>query len=433
MPTARARRLALAQAVLAGLLVLAAIAHVHRYLAPFEDSYITYRYAENLAHGLGPVYNAGERVEGATSLLWVFWLGAVSWLGGAVPAFSVAASVIAALALLPLTSLLQRRLQGERGVPLFAPAFVAASGTWAYYAGTGMETTTFAAVITGAGVLFCEPTRKRAAWAAILLGVGTWLRPEGVGYLVAFLFALASRRESRRGVLPAGGIALSLFLPFLWWRVSYYGAWLPNTYHAKAAFGPELLWRGAEHLVEYLTLHGGGLGLLGLGLLLRKERWSGPAAVLTCWCTAALLNTLLVGGDTFAFHRFLLPAVPALGASLGLAFTAPAGTREPSRVARALSLLGKVNAAVENARRIRVLQKEHGSFSAWLDAHHPLPPDEWRKLFKRTFVFTGGEIVGSFLLSTGYLPGAHEESCPVFRKVLKARPAWTREGKRVRG
>jgi DNA-3-methyladenine glycosylase I len=93
----------------------------------------------------------------------------------------------------------------------------------------------------------------------------------------------------------------------------------------------------------------------------------------------------------------------------------------------------KVNAAVENARRIRVLQKEHGSFSAWLDAHHPLPPDEWRKLFKRTFVFTGGEIVSSFLLSTGYLPGAHEESCPVFRKVLKARPAWTREGKRVRG
>jgi 3-methyladenine DNA glycosylase Tag len=77
--------------------------------------------------------------------------------------------------------------------------------------------------------------------------------------------------------------------------------------------------------------------------------------------------------------------------------------------------------------------KEHGSFSAWLDAHHPRPPDEWRKLFKRTFVFTGGEIVSSFLLSTGYLPGAHEESCPVFRKVLKARPAWTREGKRVRG
>jgi DNA-3-methyladenine glycosylase I len=77
---------------------------------------------------------------------------------------------------------------------------------------------------------------------------------------------------------------------------------------------------------------------------------------------------------------------------------------------------------------VRALQKQHGSFLAWLDANHPLTLDEWRKLFKRTFLFTGGEIVNSFLLSTGYLPGAHEESCPVYRKVLKARPAWIRVG-----
>lgn len=85
----------------------------------------------------------------------------------------------------------------------------------------------------------------------------------------------------------------------------------------------------------------------------------------------------------------------------------------------------KVNAAIENAGRIRALQKEHGSFAAWLDAHHPRSPDEWRKLFKRTFVFTGGEIVTSFLLSTGYLPGAHDEDCPVYRRILKTKPAWT--------
>lgn len=86
----------------------------------------------------------------------------------------------------------------------------------------------------------------------------------------------------------------------------------------------------------------------------------------------------------------------------------------------------KVNAAIENARRIQALQREHGSFGAWMDAHHPLPPDEWRKVFKRTFTFTGGEIVTSFLLSTGYLPGAHDEDCPVYRRILKTKPAWTR-------
>ena len=77
----------------------------------------------------------------------------------------------------------------------------------------------------------------------------------------------------------------------------------------------------------------------------------------------------------------------------------------------------KVEAAVENAKRIRALQKSHGSFAQWLKAHHPRGKDEWVKLFKKTFVFTGGEITGSFLLSIGYLPGSHEESCPVYRRL----------------
>jgi DNA-3-methyladenine glycosylase I len=50
----------------------------------------------------------------------------------------------------------------------------------------------------------------------------------------------------------------------------------------------------------------------------------------------------------------------------------------------------------------------------------------WVKLFKQTFAFTGGEITGEFLLSTGYLPGAHEESCPVYRKIAKLKPPWLR-------
>lgn len=84
----------------------------------------------------------------------------------------------------------------------------------------------------------------------------------------------------------------------------------------------------------------------------------------------------------------------------------------------------KVNAAIENAKRIQALRKEYGSFKGWLDAHHPLPREEWTKLFKKTFVFTGGEIVNEFLMSTGYLPGAHDKNCPVFKKVASLRPAW---------
>jgi DNA-3-methyladenine glycosylase I len=84
----------------------------------------------------------------------------------------------------------------------------------------------------------------------------------------------------------------------------------------------------------------------------------------------------------------------------------------------------KVEAAIDNARRIRDLQDEFGSFKAWLDHHHPLPKSDWVKLFRQTFRFTGGEIVGEFLMSTGYLPGAHHENCPVYRRIIRAKPAW---------
>jgi len=86
----------------------------------------------------------------------------------------------------------------------------------------------------------------------------------------------------------------------------------------------------------------------------------------------------------------------------------------------------KVAAVIENAKRIRRLRESHGSFAAWLAAHHPLPKDEWIKLFKATFVFTGGEITGEFLMSIGYLKGAHRESCPVFKRIAKLSPPWLR-------
>src|ERR1700733_4319774 len=71
----------------------------------------------------------------------------------------------------------------------------------------------------------------------------------------------------------------------------------------------------------------------------------------------------------------------------------------------------KIAAVIDNARRIQQLRGEYGSFAAWLDMHHPRSREEWVKLFKKTFRFTGGEIVNEFLMSLGSLGGAHEPSC----------------------
>lgn len=87
----------------------------------------------------------------------------------------------------------------------------------------------------------------------------------------------------------------------------------------------------------------------------------------------------------------------------------------------------KVNAAIENAKTILVLQKEYGSFEKWLEYNHSKIKEEWVKLFKKTFRFTGGEIVNEFLMSIGYLPGAHAESCPVHTTIIKAKPIWLKK------
>lgn len=84
----------------------------------------------------------------------------------------------------------------------------------------------------------------------------------------------------------------------------------------------------------------------------------------------------------------------------------------------------KINAAIENAKTILGLQKEFGSFEKWLEHHHPKTKEEWVKLFKKTFRFTGGEIVNEFLMSIGYLHGAHTDDCHIQKKVLKTKPMW---------
>ncbi len=87
----------------------------------------------------------------------------------------------------------------------------------------------------------------------------------------------------------------------------------------------------------------------------------------------------------------------------------------------------KVNAAIENAKTILTLQEEFGSFEKWLEHHHPKTKEDWVKLFKKTFRFTGGEIVNEFLMSISYLHGAHSESCPVYKQILREKPMWMKK------
>ena len=128
-------------------------------------------------------------------------------------------------------------------------------------------------------------------------------------------------------------------------------------------------------------------------------------------------NTILNKQQNFkaAFHFFNLPIVAAYQETDRQRLLNDAGIIR-NRL--------KIDATIHNARVILQLQEDFGSFKNWLDRHHPKTRQEWVLLFKKTFKFTGGEIVNEFLMSTGYLPGAHTESCPIYRDILLAGPAW---------
>ncbi len=131
-------------------------------------------------------------------------------------------------------------------------------------------------------------------------------------------------------------------------------------------------------------------------------------------------ETILKKQDTFrkAYHNFNIKKVASYKAADRQRLM-----KDPGIIRNRL----KINAAIENAKTILELQKEFGSFKKWIEHHHPLTKAEWVKVFKKTFKFTGGEIVNEFLQSAGYLEGAHDPSCEIYKKVLKAKPLWNQK------
>ena len=88
----------------------------------------------------------------------------------------------------------------------------------------------------------------------------------------------------------------------------------------------------------------------------------------------------------------------------------------------------KVEAVIHNAGVVLAMRDSHGGLGMWLKAHHPMRKAGWVKLFRQTFKFTGGEITGEFLMSTGYLPGSHREDCEVYRRLRDIGPPWLDAG-----
>ena len=125
------------------------------------------------------------------------------------------------------------------------------------------------------------------------------------------------------------------------------------------------------------------------------------------------------------------PAISAAFDGFDVDAVAAYGERDTQRLLGDAGIIRnrrKISAIVENARRVAGLRESHGGFATWIAARHPLPREEWIRLFRATFAFTGPEVVGEFLTSIGYLAGAHREDCPVYQRIARLDPPWSRGG-----
>lgn len=364
-----------------------------------DDAYIVFRYADHWVAGHGPVFNVGERVEGFTSPLWLACVAAARALGFSGEAAVTVFGALFALGAVFATWALARRLSSGAAA-LVAPLLLALHPAHALWAVHGLETPLFVLLVAAAFAAWGGDTR-RAPWiAGLLFGAAFWTRPE-TPMLVAILFALSlARREVRRGAAVLGAFA-ALAAPLLVARLAYYGALVPNTFHAKTGGGMGRIAWGLGYANEFVRSHLPLVVVCAVAALLlavrlvrprkdpeerRRVRLATDLAVTgvawSCW-------VVWIGGDAFPAYRFWLPVVPLAGAlagwaiDLALASERFSPTRGAGRLARVVfvgaAAVGIATVALETRSDV-VLEYESGKeFTArmkavgdWLGANAPV-------------------------------------------------------------
>lgn len=328
-----------------------------------DDPFITFRYALNLLRGFGPVYNAGERIEGFSSPLYVLVSAVLLKVAPSVDILFKAKLLgvgLAAIALAQTRTV--GRLSGlteREGV--WAQILVALNVNFALAAVNGLETLLYACLILGAARAFLWECRGRGGDRSAAWLFGALLaRPDAV---LLFAAALGARAVwIRRRGLPWVRLlrwSLVFLVPavlMLLARVAYYGDLLPNTYYAKDVDIRRGLTDGAWYALRPLSPIGwdpsafarwgslplkaqqvGGIVFWGLflaGAWRLRRRMGG----LLCFALvgALVVFVLRCGGDWMPGLRFLAPILP-LAAILqchGLRGLARIGWRRSSAVLR---------------------------------------------------------------------------------------------------
>lgn len=383
---------AAALALGAGLL---ALAWANRFVQ--DDAFITFRYARNLADGLGLVWNSGERVEGYTNFLWTVLVAAGMKLGLDPVAFTQGAGLL----LYGCSLFLAWRIARESGLsslPSLAVLLLAGTNyTFSSYATGGLETSLVTALflsglLLALKVLSGALARDRALWLLSAVATAGLLTRLDTALLlavpaVAVLTAgpardgtpgdgrssAPDRRAIAAGLVKLCALPAAVVGAWLLWKLSYYGDLLPRAFYLKAV-GAGSLERGLRYFYEfassYWLLPFAFFALFRFGnLFLRPHRAQLlMAAAVALWCA----YVLKVGGD-FMEYRFLVPVIPP--AMAVLVWMLVEGQRKPWVLAAGVAIL--LAGSYRHATAFRYDQETGVEPVRMLSGHLDAPDENW--------------------------------------------------------
>lgn len=343
-PEALPSSLKLALAAAAALFLLHAALLRHFVI---DDAFIVYRVARNLAGGLGPVFNPGERVEAFSDPLFTFLLAPFAALAPgieALPAFARAIGLAAGLG--SLLVLATMTLPGGAAATTLALLLCAASTSMTLWSVGGLETSLYGFLILAAARVTLARPRSRASQfgLGLLLAAVMLSRPEGAMPAGALLAWRWIDRETRREWSANARVALVALAPaiaYLVFRRLYFGEWVPNTYFAKHAPLSFAVPRGLAYLREFVARNGTALFYIPAVLALASARRQ-PAVALSALVLAAYLPyVVIVGGDWMDAHRFIAPVFPFLAVLLAAGWVSLFAFARAALVARGAARLGR--------------------------------------------------------------------------------------------
>ena len=277
-----------------------------------DDAYISFRYARNLANGLGLVYNEGERIEGYTNFLWTVLLAVGYRCGADVVMLAKVMGAASALGTMWFMYLLAEQMRRFTNLPCIATWLLASTVVFTGYSVFGLETPLFALlVVAGLYRMRVEEVNvhKPFPWSGILFGLAGLTRPEAPLFIgIATLYS--ANKWFGKMNLMRWAFFVGIVGTHLLWRHSYYGAWVPNTLAAKTGHLENQMHAGVNYLGNYARMGGFLLALaplaVGYGIWVRSR-------LILCVATITALMSvyvILVGGDWMPYFRFVAPVEP---------------------------------------------------------------------------------------------------------------------------